>query len=218
MSTLIFRLCEAADGSRFGCLSDRPEVPELFDLGYALASPNRHCTIPTQPHHSWVEEYSVEGEDFAPLTELEEIPREVKNAFNALMSELISGVDVMFCSYALGNALGLPVCDEVMDSHCTTDFVLFPQSICQAHTPDIPAYLVCYSVPRGEPADPALQQHRIYCQPGSFAFAQAFSAIIEQRGKAGLKPQGVSPTDKRTAQQALNRFTDCLRAYHRAHQ
>ncbi|QPB83441.1 hypothetical protein CWC22_010770 [Pseudoalteromonas rubra] len=220
MSTLSFRLCEAPDGRRFACLSDQPEVTELFDLGYTLASRNRHSVIPTLPRQSWASEYSVTGEAFTPLQVKEELPQGIRYAFNALLSELIEGVDVLFCSYALGNANSLPVCDDIMDRYRTTDFVLFPQAANHSKVSDIPPYLVSYSLPRNELS--SIEQHRIYCQLSSFAFAQAFQAIIEQRVKAGQTfcdlTQMTSTIDKLTAQRAINRFTECLRAHHQPSQ
>lgn len=220
MSTLSFRLCEAVDGRRFACLSDQPEVTDLFDLGYTLASRNRHSVIPTLPHQSWASEYSVTGESFAPLQAETGLPPGVRYGFNALLSELLEGVDVLFCSYALGNANGLPVCDDMMDRYRTTDFVLFPQAATHSKVSDIPPYLVSYSLPRDDQT--GTEQHRIYCQLSSFAFAQAFQAIIELRVKAAQiscdPTQATSTPDKLTAQRAINRFTECLRAHRQANQ
>jgi hypothetical protein len=221
MNKLLFRSCEAADGRTFAFLTDQPEVEEAFDNGYKVAYKDMDGTNNSELLASWKKEMTVESQPFTMVPEANEIPQELMDNFNSMMSVLIKGVDVLFCDYNLGVEGDLPMCNELMDQHKSTDFVLFSCADIVGDDPSVQPYMVSYASPRYETGAKIAQQHRIYCKTDNFAFCQAINAIVVQRKKdnlmgghirSELTPYiGEPTTDEATAQQELSRFVDTVR-------
>lgn len=183
---LLFRLCEAGDGRTFAFLTDQPEVEGNFDNGYKISYKYRDNNSGVSGLPKWKKEFTALTEEFELLPDLAEIPESIREAFNALVSTLIKGVDVFFCDYNLGIEGDLPMCNEVMDMYTSTDFVLFSCADIVGNDPRIQPYMVSYAMPRYDKGDQISQQHRIYSKTDYFAFCQAINAIVDQRNKDEL--------------------------------
>ena len=112
------------------------------------------------------------------------------------------------------------MCNKVMDTYRSTDFVLFSCADIVGDDPAVQPYQVSYAVPRYDQSTPIAQQHRIYCKTDTFAFCQAINAIVLQRHKdnltgghirAELTPYISEPSvDASVAKRAINHFAEAL--------
>ena len=223
MNKLLFRSCEASDGRKFAFLTDQPEVEECFDHGYKVAYKDRDGSQNPELLAKWAKAFTVTSDEFTLLPESDQIPAEVMSAFNDMLSSLLHGIDVLFCDYNLGVEGDLPMCNEVMDSHKSTDFVLFSCADIVGDDPNVQPYMVSYAAPRYASGGQVSQQHRIYCKTDPFAFCQAINAIVIQRKKDNLTGghirSDVEPyiaeqaNDAQAAGMAINRFVEMLKRF-----
>lgn len=223
MNKLLFRSCEAADGRKFAFLTDQAEVEECFDHGYKVAYKDRDGSNNPELLANWAKEFTVTSDEFTLLPESEQIPPEVMTAFNEMLSGLLRGIDVFFCDYNLGVEGDLPMCNEVMDSHKSTDFVLFSCADIVGDDPTVQPYMVSYASPRYATGGQVSQQHRIYCKTDHFAFCQAINAIVVQRKKDNLTGGHIRTdidsyvaepaNDEIASSNALNRFVEMLKRF-----
>ena len=221
MRKLLFRSCIASDGRKFAFLTDQPEVEECFDNGYKVAYKDRDGSNNPELLAHWENSFSVSSEEFTLLPESEEIPKEIITSFNTMITSLIKGVDVLFCDYNLGIEGDLPMCNEVMNKHSSTDFVLFSCADIVGDDPSVQPYMVSYAAPRYESGNKIAKQHRIYCKTDPFAFCQAINAIVVQRKKdnymGGHIRTEITPyitettANKSVASQAINRFVEMIK-------
>lgn len=221
MRKLLFRCCEAADGRKYAFLTDQPEVEEAFDNGYKVAYKDMDGSNNPELLANWKSEMTVESQPFKLVAESAEIPTEVMSSFKSMVSTLIKGVDVFFCDYNLGVEGDLPMCNELMDQHKSTDFVLFSCADIVGDDPSVQPYMVSYASPRYDTGAKVAQQHRIYCKTDNFAFCQAINAIVVQRKKdnlmgghirSELTPYIAEPNvDEATASLEVSRFVDTVR-------
>lgn len=186
MRKLLFRSCEAADGRKFAFLTDQPEVEECFDNGYMVAYKNRDDSKNVQLLAQWKKAFTVSSEEFTLLPENDEIPEEVTTAFNNMVTGLLKGIDVFFCDYNLGIEGDLPMCNEIMELHKSTDFVLFSCADIVGDDPSVQPYMVSYAAPRYQEGKQLAKQHRIYCKTDHFAFGESINAIVTLRDKNNL--------------------------------
>ncbi len=220
MTKLIFRCCEAADGRKFAFLTDQPEVEDLFDNGYKVAYKDIDGTNNPELLAHWRHGFTSESQEFTMLEEEAQIPDAVQKAFNDMMDNLIKGIDVFFCDYNLAVKGDLPMCNEVMDSHRSTDFVLFSCADIVGADPTQQPYMVSYAMPRYEKGTMPSHQHRIYCKTDNFAFCQAIKAIVIQRKRDNLMGGHIrteldgyvveSVIGDAAATAELNRFVDVI--------
>jgi len=223
MSQLLFRLCEASDGRKFAFLTDQPNVEDMFDSGYKVAYKYRDQSNGVELLARWRSSYMVKSAEFEKLPEEDELPDDLQNAFNVLMSSLIKGVDIFFCDYNLAISANRPICNDVLDKYRSTDFVLFSCEEMIGNDPRTQPYTVSYSEPRYPNSSNTGRQHRIYSKTDSFAFCQALYAIIIQREKDDLTGGHIrteidtyiseKTIDENTAEQLINRFIENLSQY-----
>lgn len=216
MSKLLFRSCQAADGRRFAFLTDQPEAEEAFDNGYKVAYKDRDGTGNNQLLAQWKDEMTVTSIEFELHPDSAQIPAELQLGFNNMIAALIKGVDVFFCDYNLAVEGDLPMCNEMMDTYRSTDFVLFSCADIVGEDPTVQPYMVSYSAPRYDKGARISQQHRIYCKTDNFAFCQAINAIVVQRKKDNLMGGHIrsdldnyiseAPVDAATAEKELNQL------------
>ncbi|SFD48870.1 hypothetical protein [Pseudoalteromonas denitrificans] len=221
MIKLLFRSCVASDGRKFAFLTDQPEVEECFDNGYKVAYKDRDGSNNPELLAHWKTEFTVTSPEFTLLPESEEIPAEVMTGFKNMISGLLKGIDVLFCDYNLGIEGDLPMCNEIMDIHKSTDFVLFSCADIVGDDPSVQPYMVSYAAPRYDSGKKVALQHRIYCKTDPFAFCQAINAIVVQRKKDNLMGghirTDITPyiteqtVDESVAKQAVNHFVDMIR-------
>lgn len=221
MNRLLFRSCVAADGRKFAFLTDQLEVDECFDHGYKVAYKDRDGSNNPELLACWSKSFTVISETFSLLPEGDEIPPEIMDAFNDMLSSLILGIDVFFCDYNIGVEGDLPMCNEVMEKHKSTDFVLFSCADIVGYDPNVQPYMVSYAAPRYTSGSQVSQQHRIYCKTDHFAFCQAINVIVVQRQKDNLNGGHIRSDidayiadpaiDEQLANAALNRFVDMLK-------
>ncbi|KZN13048.1 hypothetical protein [Marinomonas sp. TW1] len=220
MSQLIFRLCEASDGRIFACLSDQPNVEDVFDSGYKVAYKNRDNSNGTELLASWRSSFIVKSAEFNKLPEDAELPAEIQSAFDTMMASLIKGVDVFFCDYNLGIQANAPICNNIMDNYKSTDFVLFSCEEMIGNDPRTQPYLVSYAAPRYPDTGNIGRQHRIYSKTDAFAFCQAVHAIVVQREKDALTGGHIRTeldpyinqenVEKSHAENAINQFVKAI--------
>lgn len=220
MNKLLFRSCEAVDGRVFALLTDQPHVEEDFDAGYKVAYKDMADSGNSKLLAKWKTAYTVEGAEFTLLPDTGAIPPEIISAFTQLADTLLKGVDVLFCDYNLGVEGDLPMANEMMDKHTSTDFVLFSGEDLVGKDPKTQPYMVSYAQPRYEKGRQLAKQHRIYCKTDHFPFCQAFSSIVTQRKKdnlmgapirSDLTPYIDEPTiEAKAAKQALAHFGEIL--------
>lgn len=223
MNKLLFRSCEAIDGRKFAFLTDQPEVEECFDHGYKVAYKDRDGSHNPELLASWTSQFTVISDVFTMLPESAEIPVELMDAFNEMLSSLLRGIDVLFCDYNLGVEGDLPMCNEAMDTHKSTDFVLFSCADIVGNDPSVQPYMVSYAAPRYETGGKVAQQHRIYCKTDHFAFCQAINAIVVQRKKDNLTGGHIRVDldayiaepccDEISSSNAINRFVEMLKRF-----
>ncbi|MBD1557260.1 hypothetical protein HC752_09925 [Vibrio sp. S9_S30] len=220
MRQLLFRLCEASDGRQFAFLTDQPSIEDLFDSGYKVAYKFRDNSNGQELLAKWRASYSVSSQQFEPLPNNDELPKEVQSAFDTMISSLILGVDVFFCDYNLAIEADLPICNNMIDRFRSTDFVLFSCEELIGNDPSTQPYMVSYASARYPESGNTGSQHRIYCKTDSFAFCQAVHAIVIQREKDALTGGHIrteidtyingKPIDAATAEQVINRFVETL--------
>lgn len=186
MTKLVFRSCEAADGRRFALLTDQPDVEEAFDSGYKVAYKDFDKTNNQELLARWRDQMACGSPSFTMLADNGEIPPELMEAFNAMVANLIKGVDVFFCDYNLGIEGDRPMCNQIMEQFTSTDFILFSCADIVGEDPNEQPYMVSYCAPRYKQGSGIAQQHRIYCKTDHFAFCQAIHAIVVQRKKDDL--------------------------------
>lgn len=216
MRKLLFRSCEAADGRKFAFLTDQPEVEEAFDNGYKVAYKDMDGSNNPELLASWKSQMTVESAEFELHGDTGAIPQEIMANFKSMIGTLVKGIDVFFCDYNLGVEGDLPMCNEIMDEHKSTDFILFSCADIVGDDPSVQPYMVSYASPRYDKGAKISKQHRIYCKTDSFAFCQAIGAIVVQRKKdnlAGghirseLTPYIAEPAiDEAAAKQEVDRF------------
>ncbi|KGJ87937.1 hypothetical protein [Colwellia psychrerythraea] len=221
MKKILFRSCEAADGRKFAFLTDQPEVEECFDNGYKVAYKDRDGSNNPELLAHWNKEFTVSSEAFTLLPDTDEIPSEVQSAFTNMVAGLIKGIDVLFCDYNLGVEGDLPMCNEVMELHKSTDFVLFSCADIVGDDPSVQPYMVSYAAPRYKTGAQVSMQHRIYCKTEAFAFCQSINAIVVQRKKDNLIGGHIrtdldpyvaeSVVDEGAAKQAIDRFVEMVK-------
>lgn len=218
MSQLLFRLCEASDGRVFAFLTDQPNVEDIFDSGYKVAYKHRDASNGSELLARWRTSYAVKSVEFDPLPEEDELPAGLQTAFDILVANLISGVDVFFCDYNLAIEANLPICNNMMDTYKSTDFVLFSCDEMIGNDPTTQPYLVSYAAPRYPESSNIGQQHRIYSKTDAFAFCQAVHAIVIQREKDSLTGGHIrteldtyiseNTIEENAAEQMINRFVE----------
>lgn len=219
MRKLLFRLGEAIDGRKLAFLTEQPEIEELFDHGYKIAYKNNSEN--SELLAQWTNAWTVSSGEFELINAETEVPTEIQQGFEHLISVLIRGVDILFCDYNLGLDGDLPMCNQVMDKYSSTDFVLFSCDDIVSSDPKVQPYMVSYASPRYEKGTQLAQQHRIYCKTDAFAFCQAINAIITQRKKDNLSGGHIRAelnpyikednVESKAAQQELDRFADLLK-------
>ncbi|CAG8999228.1 MAG: hypothetical protein CENE_01197 [Candidatus Celerinatantimonas neptuna] len=220
MRQLLFRLCEASDGQHFAFLTDQPEVEDRFDSGYKNAYKLRDRSTGMELLARWRHSYTVTSAEFEELSESDELPEPVQQAFDTMIAQLVVGVDVFFCDYNLAIGADLPICNHVMDKYRSTDFVLFSCDTLVGNDPTTQPYMVSYAAPRYPTGQGVAQQHRIYCKTDHFAFCQAIQAIVQQRERDAVNGGhirneddpyiGEDPAEAKVAEQAINRFVEGL--------
>ncbi|MBQ4839331.1 MULTISPECIES: hypothetical protein [Pseudoalteromonas] len=223
MTNLVFRSCVASDGRKIALLSDQLDVEEKFDNGYKIAYKDKDGKDTPELLAKWKDAYTVHSRAFSMLPEGDEIPPSVQQGFNTMVSSLLKGVDILFCDYNLGVEGDLPMCNDVMDKHRSTDFVLFSCDSLVGGDPKVQPHTVAYSAPRYEQGEQIAQQHRIYCKTEASAFCQAINAIVTQRSKDNLIGGhirddidayiGEPAIDQEAADQILNRFVETLQSH-----
>ncbi len=220
MKQLLFRLCEASDGRIYSFLTDQPDAGDFFDSGYKVAYKHRDKGNSDGLLARWRSSYTVKTDEFEQLPEKEQLPDAIKDSFNSMVSTLLPGVDVMFCDYNLGIEADLPICNDMMDSYRSTDFVLFSCEELIGNDPRTQPYMVSYAVPRYPETGNASSQHRIYSKTESFAFARAINAIVNQRERDALNGghirtevdvyMGEPPVTEAVAEKAIKRFVETI--------
>ncbi|AWB67510.1 hypothetical protein C2869_14145 [Saccharobesus litoralis] len=221
MRKLLFRSCVASDGRRFAFLTDQPEVEEAFDNGYKVAYKDRDSSSTPELLAHWKSGFTVMSDEFVLLPESEQVPEGVSKAFDIMMSSLIKGIDVMFCDYNLGIEGDLPMCNQMMEQHKSTDFVLFSCADIVGKDPAVQPYMVSYAAPRYAQGSKISQQHRIYCKTDPFAFTQAINAIVVQRQKDNLMGGHIrtdlepyvleAPVTENVAKLAISQFVESIK-------
>lgn len=221
MRNLLFRSCEASDGRKYAFLTDQTEVEECFDNGYKVAYKDRDGSNKPELLAHWNNEFTVKSPNFSLLPESDEISEELFSAFNTMIESLIKGIDVLFCDYNLGIEGDLPMCNDAMDKHKSTDFVLFSCADIVGDDPTTQPYMVSYAPPRYESGAKIAKQHRIYCKTDPFSFCQAINAIVVQRKKDNLMGGHIrtdidpyiieTAMDKNSSKQAIDRFVETIK-------
>ncbi|MDW6001883.1 hypothetical protein [Vibrio mangrovi] len=223
MRQLLFRLCEATDGRHFAFLTDQPDVEDLFDSGYKVAYKDKDKSTGDGMLARWKKAYSVKSVPYQQLPEQDELPEGVQNAFNTMIRNLIPGIDIFFCDYNLAIEADLPICNDMMETYRSTDFVLFSCEELIGNDPTTQPYMVSYAAPRYKNGGNTSSQHRIYCKTDAFAFCQAIHAIVVQQEKDALTGGhirtevdtyvGEPPVEAAVAEQVINRFVEALPQY-----
>lgn len=219
MAKLVYRSRRASDGRQFALLTDQENVEEAFDSGFKVAYKNHGQDSILK--REWGRQMICESSDFDMMDDTGTVPNELMETFNSVVSNLIKGIDVFFCDYNLGIKGDAPMCNDIMNTYRSTDFVLFSCSSIIQHDPQNQPYFVSYAMPRYDVGAQQAQQHRIYCKTDHFAFSQAISTILVQRNKdelsGGIIREDLEPyivdklINKNDATNELERFVTMIK-------
>ena len=188
MKQMLFNLCETATGRKLAFLTSNAEIESLFDASCKLAYKYRQ-----REGNLWSSFYLIKSNEFNLLPLDDNIPQDVQNAFDAMISSLIDGVDIFFCDYNLGTNADLPICNNILDKYKATDFVIISPESKIGDDPSGQPYMVSYSVPRYPQSGNVSTQHRIYCKADELAFSKSINSIEIQREQDNLRG-GIIPS------------------------